>query len=143
MAFRGKIITQGIQLLLHEDIVHIEFNLPAFDPPSLDERKRMATILKSARLTLTTSRINVLYHLTRTVIPSTALELSRLLNVPLSTTHRNLSVLSKAGLADYIIDRTGVSRWFLVSANYANFCPCCNQEYTRASQALANHKIQW
>lgn len=109
--------------------MHIELNLSTFDPPSLDERKRMATILKSARLTLTTSRINVLFHLTRTVIPSTALELSRLLNVPLSTTHRNLSVLSKAGLADHIIDRSGVSRWFLVSTNHANFCPCCNQEY--------------
>ena len=79
--------------------MYLEFNLPAFNPPSLDERKRMATILKSARLTLTTSRINVLYHLTRTVIPSTAFELSKLLNVPLSSTHRNLSVLSKAGLA--------------------------------------------
>lgn len=126
-----------------EAILYLEFNLPAFNPPSLDERKRMAMILKSARLTLTTSRINVLYHLTRTVIPGTALELSKLLNVPLSTTHRNLSVLSKAGLADYITDRSGVSRWFLVSANHPNFCPCCNQEYTSASQALAKHKIQW
>lgn len=113
--------------------MYLKFNLPAFAPPSLNERKRVASTLKSAGLTLTTSRINVLYHLTRTVIPTTALELSKLLNVPLSTTHRNLSVLSKAGLADYIIDRSGVSRWFLVSANHANFCPCCNQEYTSAS----------
>lgn len=111
----------------------LEFNLPAFIPPSLDERKRMATTLKSAELTLTTSRINVLYHLTRTVIPSTALALSKHLNVPLSTTHRNLSVLAKAGLADYIIDRSGVSRWFLLMNGQNNFCLCCNQEYRSAS----------
>lgn len=114
-------------------MLYLEFDLPAFNHPSLDERKRMATILKSARLTLTTSRINVLYHLTRTVIPSTALELSKLLSVPLSTTHRNLSVLSKAGLADYIIDRSGVSRWFLLVEGKVNFCPCCNQEFTISS----------
>lgn len=109
--------------------MYLEFNLPAFTPPSLDERKRVASTLKSAGLTLTTSRINVLYHLTRTVIPSTALELSKLLNVPLSTTHRNLSILANAGLADYIIDRSGVSRWFLLVVGQTNFCPCCNQKF--------------
>ncbi|MCW2473813.1 helix-turn-helix domain-containing protein [Candidatus Symbiopectobacterium sp. NZEC151] len=89
----------------------------------------MATILKSAGLTLTTSRIDILYHLTQTSIPCTASELSKLLDIPLSTTHRNLSVLACAGLANYIIDRSGVSRWFLLVKGKTNFCPCCNQEY--------------
>ncbi|HCU0703068.1 helix-turn-helix domain-containing protein [Enterobacter asburiae] len=90
----------------------------------------MVIILTSAGLTLTTSRINILYYLTQTSIPSTALDLSKLLNIPLSTTYRNLSVLAGAGLVNYIIDRCGVSRWFLLVEGQTNFCPCCNQEYT-------------
>jgi Fe2+ or Zn2+ uptake regulation protein len=89
----------------------------------------MAIILKSAGLTLTTSRINISHHLAQTSIPSSALELSKLLNIPLSTTHRNLSSLAYAGLANNIIDRSGISRWFWLVAGKVNFCPCCNQEF--------------
>ncbi|EAA9288220.1 TPA: helix-turn-helix transcriptional regulator [Enterobacter hormaechei subsp. steigerwaltii] len=93
----------------------------------------MATILKSAGLTLTTSRIDILHHLTQISTPATASELSKLLDIPLSTTHRNLSVIARAGLASYIIDRLGISRWFLLVKGKVNFCPCCNQEFTISS----------
>lgn len=109
--------------------MYLRFSLPVFSQLSLDEQKCMANILKSAGLSLTTSRINLLHYLDRTNLPSTALELSRQVNIPLSTTHRNLSVLAHAGLAEYFIDRSGTSRWFLVAAGKPAFCPCCNQEY--------------
>jgi len=121
------------QLSFSEEILHFEFNQPVFNSPSQDECNRMAIFLKSAGLTLSTSRINISHHLSQTSIPYTALELSRILKIPLSTVHRNLSVLSESGIAGYLIDRSGISRWFLVSANHANFCPCCNQEYTSTS----------
>lgn len=109
--------------------MHTESNLPSFAPSLRVECNRIATMLKSVGLTLTTSRINILYRLTQTSIPSSALELSKLLNIPLSTTHRNLSSLGYAGLANYIIDRSGVSRWFWVVQGKVNFCPYCNQEF--------------
>ncbi|EPU6469325.1 helix-turn-helix domain-containing protein [Citrobacter amalonaticus] len=105
---------------------------PVFSPPSSDERKTLVSILKSAGLTLTNSRINLLHHLTQTQIPVTALNLSQQVNLPLSTTHRNLSAFADFGLVDFIVDRSSVCRWYLLTAGRANYCPVCNQAYNAA-----------
>ncbi|WP_411703695.1 helix-turn-helix domain-containing protein [Edaphovirga cremea] len=70
-----------------------------------------------------------MHYLTQTTIPITAFDLSKLIDVPLSTTYRNLSTLTNFRLVDYIVDRSGVYRWFLLTAGRANYCRCCNQEY--------------
>ncbi|HDY9180128.1 TPA: helix-turn-helix domain-containing protein [Klebsiella pneumoniae] len=105
---------------------------PAFYPPSTGERKKLVSILKRSGLTLTTSRIHLLHHLTQTQIPLTAFDLSRLVNIPLSTTHRNLSAFADFGLVDFIVDRSSVCRWFVVIAGLPNFCPTCNQTFNAA-----------
>ena len=105
---------------------------PAFYPPSTCERKKLVSILKRSRLTLTTSRINLLHHLTQNQTPLTALDLSQQVNLPLSTTHRNLSTFADFGLVDFIVDRSSVCRWFLVISGSPNFCPTCNQTYNVA-----------
>ncbi|MFP2832817.1 helix-turn-helix domain-containing protein [Citrobacter portucalensis] len=102
---------------------------PAFAAPSINERKKLIVILKAAGLTLTTSRIHLLHYLTGTTIPITAFDLSKLVDVPLSTTHRNLSTLSDFRLVDFIVDRSGVARWYLVTAHCASYCPTCNQTF--------------
>ncbi|EPO7647285.1 hypothetical protein E4K08_12430 [Raoultella ornithinolytica] len=105
---------------------------PAFYPPSTGERKKLVSILKRSGLTLTTSRIHLLHHLTQTKIPLTAFELSRLVNIPLSTTHRNLSAFADFGLVDYILDRSSVCRWYLLTTGRANYCPTCHQTFNAA-----------
>ncbi|HEC2579718.1 TPA: helix-turn-helix domain-containing protein [Raoultella ornithinolytica] len=105
---------------------------PAFYPPSTGERKKLVSILKRSGLTLTTSRINLLHHLTQTQLPLTAFDLSRLVNIPLSTTHRNLSAFADFGLVDYIIDRSSVCRWYLLTTGRANYCPTCHQTFNAA-----------
>jgi Fe2+ or Zn2+ uptake regulation protein len=102
---------------------------PAFNPPSSGERKKLVSILKKSGLTLTTSRINLLHYLIQTLVPLTASYLSLLTNLPLSTTHRNLSRFADFGLVDYIIDRSGVCRWYLLTTGRANYCPACNQAF--------------
>ncbi|WP_442961860.1 helix-turn-helix domain-containing protein [Pseudocitrobacter sp. MW920760] len=103
--------------------------LPAFSPPSSEERKTLVSILKRSGLTPTTSRINLIHHLTQTQIPVTALDLSQQVNLPLSTTHRNLSAFADFGLVDFIVDRSSVCRWYLLTAGRANYCPTCNQSF--------------
>ena len=110
-----------------------EFLPPAIETPSIEERKNLITILKAAGLTLTTARILLLHFLTRTTIPISAFDLSKLVDVPLSTTHRNLSTLTDFRLVDFIVDRSGVSRWYLVTTGRANYCPACNQTYNAAN----------
>ncbi|HEM8738261.1 TPA: helix-turn-helix domain-containing protein [Enterobacter hormaechei] len=105
---------------------------PAFYPPSAGERKKLVSILKTAGLTLTTSRIYLLHHLTQAPILLTAFDLSKLVNLPLSTVHRNLSTFADFGLVDFIVDRSSVCRWFLVISGSPNFCPTCNQTYNVA-----------
>ncbi|HBC2887501.1 TPA: helix-turn-helix domain-containing protein [Citrobacter freundii] len=102
---------------------------PAFYPPSADERKKLVSILKKSGLTLTTSRIHLLHHLTQAQIPLTAFDLSRLVKIPLSTTHRNLSAFADFGLVDFIVDRSSVCRWYLLTPSRPNFCPTCNQTF--------------
>ncbi|WP_157093197.1 helix-turn-helix domain-containing protein [Buttiauxella noackiae] len=105
------------------------FPHPDFLPPLTKERKKLVNILKSTGLTLTTSRIHLLHYLTQTTIPLTAFDLSKLVGAPLSTIHRNLSTLADFRVVDYIVDRSGVCRWFLVNTERANFCPTCNQAF--------------
>ncbi|EOM6947022.1 helix-turn-helix domain-containing protein [Escherichia coli] len=105
---------------------------PAFYPPSIGERKKLVSILKRSGLTLTTARINLLHHLTQNQIPLTAFNLSELVNLPLSTVHRNLSMFADFGLVDFIVDRASVCRWFLVTVGRANYCPTCNQTFNGA-----------
>jgi Fe2+ or Zn2+ uptake regulation protein len=105
---------------------------PAFKTPSNDERKKLVHILKFAGLTLTTSRIHLLHYLAQTQIPLTALDLSRLVNIPLSTTHRNLAAFADFGLVDFIVDRSSVCRWYLLIAGRPNYCPTCNQTFNTA-----------
>ncbi|HCD1885792.1 TPA: helix-turn-helix domain-containing protein, partial [Klebsiella pneumoniae] len=105
---------------------------PAFNPPSIGERKKLVSILKRSGLTLTTARINLLHHLTQNQIPLTAFDLSKLVNLPLSTVHRNLSMFADFGLVDYIVDRSSVCRWYLLTAGRPNFCPTCNQAFNTA-----------
>lgn len=105
---------------------------PAFSPPSSEERKTLVSILKRSGLTLTTSRISLFHYLTQTQIPLTASDLSRLVNIPLSTTHRNLSTFADFGLVDFIVDRSGVYRWYLLTTGRANYCPACNQSFNAA-----------
>jgi len=107
-------------------------NPPAFVPPSADERKKLAGILKQFGLTLTTSRIHLLHHLMQTQIPLTAFDLSKLVNLPLSTVHRNLSMFADFGLIDFIVDRLSVCRWYLLTTGSQNFCPTCNQTFNAA-----------
>jgi Fe2+ or Zn2+ uptake regulation protein len=102
---------------------------PAFYPPSTDERKKLVNILKDAGLTLTTSRLHLLHYLTQNRIPLTSFDLSRLVNIPLSTTHRNLSAFADFGLVDFLVDRSSVCRWFLVTVGRPNYCPACNQAF--------------
>ncbi|WP_410779872.1 helix-turn-helix domain-containing protein [Klebsiella aerogenes] len=89
-------------------------------------------ILKCVGLTLTTSRIHLLHYLAQTQIPLTALDLSRLVCIPLSTTHRNLSSFEDFGLVDFIVDRSSVCRWYVLTADRPNFCPTCNQTFNAA-----------
>ncbi|WBN87216.1 helix-turn-helix domain-containing protein [Enterobacter kobei] len=105
---------------------------PAFYPPSADERKKLVSILNTSGLTLTTSRIHLLHHLMQTQIPLTALDLSQLIGLPLSTTHRNLSAFEDFGLVDFFVDRASVCRWYLLTSGRPNFCPTCNQTYNAA-----------
>jgi Fe2+ or Zn2+ uptake regulation protein len=105
---------------------------PTFYLPSTDERKKLVNILKTAGLPLTTSRIHLLHHLTQTQIPMTAFDLSTLVGLPLSTTHRNLSMFADFGLVDFIVDRVSVCRWYLLTAGRPNFCPTCNQTFNAA-----------
>lgn len=105
---------------------------PAFYPPSIGERKKLVNTLKDAGLTLTTSRIHLLHYLTQNQIPLTAFGLSKLVNLPLSTVHRNLSMFADFGLVDFIVDRSSISRWFLVTVGRANYCPTCNQTFNGA-----------
>ncbi|MFP2683380.1 helix-turn-helix domain-containing protein [Enterobacter ludwigii] len=74
----------------------------------------------------------MLHYLAQTQIPLTALDLSRLVNIPLSTTHRNLSSFEDFGLVDFIVDRSTVCRWYLHTAGRPNFCPTCNQTFNTA-----------
>ncbi|RWV34241.1 helix-turn-helix domain-containing protein [Klebsiella aerogenes] len=83
-------------------------------------------------MTLTTARINLLHCLTQNQIPLTAFNLSELVNLPLSTVHRNLSMFADFGLVDFIVDRASVCRWFLVTVGRANYCPTCNQTFNGA-----------
>lgn len=117
---------------LREVILCFALTPPAFYPPSTGERKKLVSILKKFGLTLTTSRIHLLHHLTQTQIPLTAFELSRLVNIPLSTTHRNLSTFADFGLVDFIVDRSSVCRWYLLTAGCASYCPVCNQSFNAA-----------
>ncbi|WP_353938161.1 hypothetical protein [Enterobacter pseudoroggenkampii] len=55
-----------------------------------------------------------------------------MVNLPLSTVHRNLSTFADFGLVDFIVDRSSVCRWFLVISGSPNFCPTCNQTYNVA-----------
>ncbi|HGP3896168.1 TPA: helix-turn-helix domain-containing protein [Klebsiella pneumoniae] len=105
---------------------------PTFCPPSFGERKKLVTTLKKSGLTLTTSRIHLLHHLTQNHIPLTALDLSRVVNIPLSTTHRNLSAFADFGLVDFFVDRASVCRWYVLTAGRPNFCPTCNQAFNTA-----------
>jgi Fe2+ or Zn2+ uptake regulation protein len=105
---------------------------PAFYLPTTEERKKLVSILRTAGLTLTTSRIHLLHYLTHTQIPLTASDLSQQVNLPLSTTHRNLSTFADFGLVDYIIDRSSVCRWILVTTGRASYCPTCNQTFNTA-----------
>ncbi|WP_139154498.1 hypothetical protein [Enterobacter hormaechei] len=93
----------------------------------------LVSILKKSGLTLTTSRIHLFHYLTQNHIPLTAFNLSRLVNIPLSTTHRNLSAFADFGLVDFIVDRSGVCRWFIQTAGRPNFCPTCHQTYNAAN----------
>ncbi|HBI6863315.1 TPA: helix-turn-helix domain-containing protein [Enterobacter cloacae] len=106
--------------------------LPVFSPPSSEERKTLVSILRKSGLTLTTSRIHLLRYLTQNHIPLTAFDLSRLVNIPLSTTHRNLSAFADFGLVDFIVDRSSVCRWYLLIAGRPNYCPTCNQTFNTA-----------
>ena len=112
-----------------EDILCTALTQPAFYPPSTGERKKLVSILKRSGLTMTTARINLLHHLTQTQIPLTAFDLSKLVNLPLSTVHRNLSMFADFGLVDFIVDRSSVCRWYLLTAGRPNFCPTCNQAF--------------
>ncbi|WP_407065346.1 helix-turn-helix domain-containing protein [Enterobacter sp. 262D3] len=103
-----------------------------FNLPSGGERKKLVSILKKSGLPLTTSRIHLLHYLMQTQIPLTASDLSQQVNLPLSTTHRNLSTFADFGLVDFIVDRSSVCRWYLLTAGRPNFCPTCNQTYNAA-----------
>ncbi|WP_369598828.1 helix-turn-helix domain-containing protein [Enterobacter asburiae] len=103
-----------------------------FNLPSGSERKKLVHILKKSGLTLTTSRIHLLHHLMQTQIPLTASYLSQQVNLPLSTTHRNLSIFADFGLVDYIIDRSSICRWYILTAGRPNYCPTCNQAFNAA-----------
>lgn len=105
---------------------------PPFYPPSTDEREKLVNILKRSGLTLTTSRIHLLHYLTQNQIPHTAFDLSQLIGLPLSTTHRNLSAFEDFGLVDFIVDRSSVCRWYLLTCGRANYCPTCNQTFNAA-----------
>jgi Fe2+ or Zn2+ uptake regulation protein len=105
---------------------------PAFYPPSTGESKKLVNILKRSGLTLTTSRNHLLHYLTQTQLPLTAADLSQQVNLPLSTTHRNLSTFADFGLVDFIVDRSGVCRWYLLTTGSANYCPTCNQAFNAA-----------
>ncbi|MFU0963924.1 helix-turn-helix domain-containing protein [Kluyvera ascorbata] len=103
-----------------------------FNLPSGGERKKLVSILKRSGLTLTTSRLHLLHYLMQTQIPLTASDLSQQVNLPLSTTHRNLSAFADFGLVDYIVDRLGVCRWYLLTTGRANYCPTCHQTFNAA-----------
>ncbi|HBT0401983.1 TPA: helix-turn-helix domain-containing protein [Klebsiella pneumoniae] len=106
--------------------------LPAFSPSYSEERKTLVSILRKSGLTLTTSRIHLLHYMTQTQIPLTASDLSQQVKLPLSTIYRNLSTFADFGLVDFIVDRSGVCRWFLLTAGRPNFCPTCNQAFNAA-----------
>ncbi|WP_354016938.1 helix-turn-helix domain-containing protein [Enterobacter hormaechei] len=105
---------------------------PAFFLPSVEERKELVRTLNDFGLTLTTSRIHLLHHMKQTQIPLTASDLSKQIELPLSTTHRNLSMFADCGLVDFIVDRASVCRWYFLFADRPNFCPTCNQTYNAA-----------
>ena len=115
-----------------EVILCFAFIPPAFFLPSVEERKALVRTLKDFGLTLTTSRIYILHHLKQTQIPLTASDLSKQIELPLSTTHRNLSMFADCGLVDFIVDRASVCRWYFLFAGRPNFCPTCNQTYNAA-----------
>ena len=102
---------------------------PAFYPPSTGERKKLVSILKRSGLTLTTSRLHILHYLTQNQIPLTAFDLSELINLPLSTVHRNISMFDDIGLMGFIVDRSSVRRWYQLISGGANYCPACNQTF--------------
>ncbi|AYU95131.1 hypothetical protein EEI76_08560 [Enterobacter cloacae] len=81
---------------------------------------------------MTKSRIHLLHYLTQTQIPLTAFDLSKLVSLPLSTVHRNLSTFADFGLVDYLIDRSSVCRWYILTAGRKKFCPTCNQTFNAA-----------
>ncbi|HFG4331178.1 TPA: helix-turn-helix domain-containing protein [Escherichia coli] len=103
-----------------------------FNLPSESERKKLLHILKKSGLTLTISRIYILQHLMQTQIPLTASDLSRQIGLPLSTTHRNLSAFADFGLVDFIVDRSSVCRWYILTTGRDNYCPTCNQAFNAA-----------
>lgn len=105
---------------------------PAFSAPSIEERKRLLTRLTSAGLTLTNSRIRLLHYLSHITIPITAFDLSEQVGLPLSTTHRNLSTFADLELVDFIVDRLGVCRWYLMTTEHDSYCPTCNQIFNAA-----------
>ncbi|WP_302789263.1 hypothetical protein [Hafnia paralvei] len=108
--------------------MHYEFIPPAFIPLPTKKRKHLVAILRSAGLTLTNHRLNLLHYLTQTTIPVTAHTLSMFADVPLSSAYRNLSTLSDSRVVGYIVDRSGVTRWFLMIPGKRAYCPACNQE---------------
>lgn len=105
----------------------------AFSLPSGDKHKKLVLILKKSGLTLTTSRIHLLHYLMKTQILLTAYDLSRQVNVSLSTTHRNLSAFGDFDLVDYIIVRSRVCRWYLLITGPANYRQTCYQTFNAVS----------
>ncbi|WP_406549526.1 helix-turn-helix domain-containing protein [Cronobacter malonaticus] len=115
-----------------EVILCFAFRPPAFFLPSVEESKELVRTLKDFGLTLTNSRIHLLHHMKQTQIPLTASDLSKQIELPLSTTHRTLSTFADCGLVDFIVDRASVCRWYFLFADRPNFCPTCNQIYNAA-----------
>ena len=99
------------------------------NPPSMVERKVLTEIIKSSGLVVSTARISLLHYFRTHQIPVMASDLSIINELPLSTTYRNLSELANVGLVDYMIDRSGIYRWYLVNKNKISHCPVCNQEF--------------
>ena len=99
------------------------------NPPSMAEKNVLIEIVKSSGLMVSTARISLLHYFKSHQVPVMASELSIINKIPLSTVYRNLSALANVGLIDYMIDRSGISRWYLVNKNKISHCPVCNQEF--------------
>ncbi|HEJ7996368.1 helix-turn-helix domain-containing protein [Serratia liquefaciens] len=102
---------------------------PEFYKPTDIQRKELSGILNDVGQILTVQRISILHYLASLPFPTGVDLIAKKTDVPLSTTYRVLQILAECGLADFIVDKASIQRWFLIHDGSNNACSSCGQVY--------------